>query len=165
MDVKFDSDSLGRTSVLGILLPPNDDEETVDSTDANEPQRDENASSTSMDTSQHVRQGSNARVACSACGRLYSRIADLRYHVQRVHAHGDPGEPSPCPICAKPFRTRKDMLVHVRMKRCHSKRGRNHAAITTDTAVESSSNDGQCRASDLESTRFDVSVLNQETND
>ena len=64
-----------------------------------------------------------ACAACSVCGKVYRRKADLHHHVLQTHA-AKPAERSACPTCGRTFRRRKDMLVHCRLGRCESKRGR-----------------------------------------
>ena len=64
-----------------------------------------------------------ACAACSVCGKVYRRKADLHHHVLQTHA-AKPAERSACPTCGKTSRRRKDMLVHCRLGRCDSKRGR-----------------------------------------
>ena len=50
------------------------------------------------------------------------------------------------------------MVVHARMRRCYSIRGRQHA---TDTADSPNSNGEQCPISDLETDGFDDSAFDQ----
>ena len=74
---------------------------------------------------------------CSMCDKTYARAADLRHHMRTAHASGEPIQTFACPVCAKVFRRHKDMVVHVKMQRCHSKRGRPHDA--SDQAEKPSS--------------------------
>ena len=67
---------------------------------------------------------------CHVCGKEFSRNADLRHHLLHAHRTGAPPPSFECPLCFKSFRKKKDMLVHVRMQRCHSKRGRQYVAIS-----------------------------------
>ena len=61
--------------------------------------------------------------ACSVCGKVYRRKTDLDHHMAQTHGT-KPAEKSACPACGKTFRKRKDMLLHWRLGRCESKRGR-----------------------------------------
>ena len=63
------------------------------------------------------------------CDKAYARTADLRHHMKIAHASGESIETFACPVCSKVFRRHKDMVVHVKMQRCHSKRGRPHDAL------------------------------------
>ena len=67
---------------------------------------------------------------CNVCGKEFSRNADLNHHLLHAHRTGAPPPSFECPLCFKSFRKKKDMLVHVRMQRCHSKRGRQYVAIS-----------------------------------
>ena len=67
---------------------------------------------------------------CHVCGKEFSRNDDLRHHLLHAHRTGAPPPSFECPLCFKSFRKTKDMLVHVRMQRCHSKRGRQYVAIS-----------------------------------
>ena len=72
-----------------------------------------------------------------------------------MHTHGDTKTVVVCPVCAKPFKHIKDMLLHIRLKRCGSSRGRPYAAAAPKT------NDEQCPISDLETDGFDDSAFDQ----
>ena len=82
------------------------------------------------------------RKCCSMCDRAYARAADLRHHMRTVHNCGAPIDTCACPVCSQVFRRHKDMVVHVKMQRCHSHRGRPHAAL-----VAASSSGGLYQAS------------------
>ncbi len=59
---------------------------------------------------------------CSRCGKTYARSADLQHQLDTAHAETLPQ--FRCPLCDRPFRKQKQMLVHLRNRRCFSTRGR-----------------------------------------
>jgi len=77
---------------------------------------------------------------CSICDKAYGRSADLRHHMNTAH-NSEPIETFECLACSRPFRKKKDMLVHIRMQRCHSRRGRQHSTSVADVTEKPSSDD------------------------
>jgi hypothetical protein len=65
----------------------------------------------------------HARHACDHCRREYARKADLQHHLAQMHSDA-PAVKVACPTCERAFRRRKDMVLHVRLGRCHSRRGK-----------------------------------------
>jgi hypothetical protein len=71
---------------------------------------------------------------CRICGKAYARASDLKHHIGTVHAKSPPE--FQCPSCGKCFRKQKTMLVHVRMLRCGSKRGKPWPALRSNMASD-----------------------------